>query len=293
MRIIIYLFILCAVPVIGFGQRSNSVVQSDDCYYYNVNWPDSLCLYWKAVTYINIDNQKALDTMRLYVEKYPFSTVAPGRTLSGLNKAGSITFDLWGSETGNSPHFWVEHYNWLVKIQPVNPERVYQKEVMLQLIGALDYIDWNAEANMLYNYSLIFGDDSSEVDLAWRTIRSIRETQERAGEDTTEFYILTFPLKPIQTAVKASEQLRNGQLFVLSNPFSDVLELKYILSNSAMVRMDVYDLLGRAVYSEGQAYKAEGEYVLTLQSKGWSSGSYYVRLSSPSGEVKTVKVVKE
>jgi hypothetical protein len=54
-----------------------------------------------------------------------------------------------------------------------------------------------------------------------------------------------------------------------------------------------YDLFLKAVYSEGQGYKPEGEHILSLQTKGWSPGSYYVRLSSPSGEVKTVKVVKE
>jgi hypothetical protein len=90
-----------------------------------------------------------------------------------------------------------------------------------------------------------------------------------------------------------AHETRLGELIATRNPFTDILELKYRLDKSAMVRVDVYDLLGRAVYSEGQGYKAEGEHVLSLQSKAWASGSYYVRLSSPSGEVKTVKVVKE
>jgi hypothetical protein len=98
--------------------------------------------------------------------------------------------------------------------------------------------------------------------------------------------------KPVSVSPATSERYL-GELIATRNPFTDILELKYRLDKSAMVRVDVYDLLGRAVYSEGQGYKAEGVHVLSLQSKAWASGSYYVRLSSPSGEVKTVKVVKE
>ena len=98
---------------------------------------------------------------------------------------------------------------------------------------------------------------------------------------------------PTGSVATTSGEPHLGDLIATRNPFTDILELKYRLDRSAMVRIDVYDLLGRAVYSEGQGYKAEGEHVLSLQSKSWSSGSYYVRLSSPSGEVKTVKVVKE
>jgi photosystem II stability/assembly factor-like uncharacterized protein len=86
----------------------------------------------------------------------------------------------------------------------------------------------------------------------------------------------------------------SGNLFTgFPNPFAEVLGLRYRLDKSAMVRIDIYDLLGRSVYSEGQGYKEEGENSLSLQTKDWASGAYYIRLSTPSGEVRTVKVIKE
>ncbi|HEY6171250.1 MAG TPA: T9SS type A sorting domain-containing protein, partial [Candidatus Kapabacteria bacterium] len=128
----------------------------------------------------------------------------------------------------------------------------------------------------------------------WRdTVRDSIATPLDTSKPTLEEIGLGILRGPTGSVAATSNKLHLGELIATRNPFTDILELKYRLDKSAMVRLDVYDLLGKAVYSEGQGYKAEGEHVLSLQSKSWSSGSYYVRLSSPSGEVKTVKVVKE
>jgi hypothetical protein len=47
------------------------------------------------------------------------------------------------------------------------------------------------------------------------------------------------------------------------------------------------------MYSEDHGNKAVGEHRLSLATSDWPTGSYFVRLSTPSGEVKTVKVMKE
>jgi hypothetical protein len=93
--------------------------------------------------------------------------------------------------------------------------------------------------------------------------------------------------------VGRTHDYRLGELLAISNPFNDVLDLKYRLIKNGLVKVDVLDILGRSIYSEGQGYKPEGEHVLSIQTLNWSSGSYYVRLSTPSGEIKTVMVIKE
>lgn len=93
--------------------------------------------------------------------------------------------------------------------------------------------------------------------------------------------------------VSQTRDYRLGELIAVRNPFTDALNLKYKLIRNGMVRIEVLDILGRSIYSEGQGYKPEGEHTLTIQTHNWSSGSYYVRLSTPSGEIKTVKVIKE
>jgi hypothetical protein len=93
--------------------------------------------------------------------------------------------------------------------------------------------------------------------------------------------------------VGRTHDYRLGELIAVRNPFNDVLDLKYHLIKNGLVKVDVLDVLGRTIYSEGQGYKPEGEHTLTIQTHTWSSGSYYVRLSTPSGEIKTVKLIKE
>jgi hypothetical protein len=101
-----------------------------------------------------------------------------------------------------------------------------------------------------------------------------------------------YPLSFVGVSPTANEP-RIGELIALINPFTDVLQLKYDLDKSSVVRIDLYDLLGRSMYSEEQGYKQDGQHTLSLQSKGWSPGSYFVRLSTSTGEVKTIKLLKK
>jgi hypothetical protein len=94
-------------------------------------------------------------------------------------------------------------------------------------------------------------------------------------------------------AVGRTHDYRFGELIAVRNPFNDVLDLKYRLIKNGLVKVDVLDILGRSIYSEGQGYKPEGEHTLSIQTNNLSSGTYYVRLSTPSGEIKTVKLIKE
>jgi hypothetical protein len=246
-------------------------------------------LYWKALTYYTVDNKMGRDSMRRYVEEHPFATLPPGQTLSALRWTGNFSRDL--AVISNEP--WIDNYNWLVTVQPLNQERRYQKEVMLNLISALGLIDWNAQCNMLYNYSIIFGDDSNDVNLAWQTIRSTRKTQERAGEDTTEFYIITFPLKPIQSTATPSTPVYTTELRVQANPFIENIALNVVVGSAIELQVDICDELGRVLYTKELGYQVKGSHNFTIETKSWSSGIYYVRLSTGRGEVKTVKVVKE
>jgi hypothetical protein len=47
------------------------------------------------------------------------------------------------------------------------------------------------------------------------------------------------------------------------------------------------------LYANALGYKPKGENQITITAAGWTSGTYYIRLSTASGEVKTVKVMKE
>lgn len=42
-----------------------------------------------------------------------------------------------------------------------------------------------------------------------------------------------------------------------------------------------------------QGYKPKGDNTSHFDTRTWTSGSYYIRMSTLGGEVKTVKVIKE
>ena len=98
---------------------------------------------------------------------------------------------------------------------------------------------------------------------------------------------------PQNSVSHATHESRLGELIATCNPFTDILELKYRLDKSAMVRIDIFDELGRSVYGEGIGYKPSGEYRITIAGSSWASGAYYARLSTSGGEVQTIKMIKQ
>jgi len=301
MRIIIYLFILCVVPVVGFGQSIQTIT--------DLSKEDCGSLFDKGHNY-GIDGmyQKEYDTLKKYVELCANIKIG--------NSKGEVAFTPLDGANGyrnNDENRHVEYREWIKSVLYLNLDTIYYCRAVSSIVTTLNYNppvgrDYKAmEAVMRYvvdsgKCKLRFTDIQDILNeihyyhhQIWRDSvqDSIATPFDTTGLPTIDDLGLSI-LRGLQNSVTpATNEPRLGELIATRNPFTDILELKYRLDKSAMVRIDVYDLLGRSVYSEGQGYKAEGEHVLSLQSKAWASGSYYVRLSSPSGEVKTVKVVKE
>ena len=81
---------------------------------------------------------------------------------------------------------------------------------------------------------------------------------------------------------------------VSGNPFKQTTEVVFNLSSMTYVTFAVYDELGRIVQGEdmGHVY-GPGRHQLPVDGKDLPSGVYYVRLSTPTGETRTLKLVKK
>jgi hypothetical protein len=249
--------------------------------------------------------QAGYDSARLFVELCPlFNKVTNGfNYTSTANEARS-------SDNGR----YEEYREWLKSVLYLNPSSEYYCADVGAIFNTMFWFDDEHGRHQngtcaIIKFLLEENKCPDATEYFINAYNATRQSQLKHWRDTVQDSLVT----PLDTTLPSLEDLglgilrgnpnkavspatsdqHLGELIATRNPFTDILELKYRLDKSGMVRIDVYDLLGRAVYSEGQGYKAEGEHVLWLQSKAWSSGSYYVRLSSPSGEVKTVKVVKE
>ncbi len=78
------------------------------------------------------------------------------------------------------------------------------------------------------------------------------------------------------------------------NPFKTETTLSFELNRMAYVTVEVFDPLGRKVWGDEHGYSLDkGIHTVHLDGAKFSSGTYYARISTGFGEVKTVKLVKQ
>ncbi len=77
------------------------------------------------------------------------------------------------------------------------------------------------------------------------------------------------------------------------NPFSKSTGVEFDLSQMAYVRVEVYDELGRMVQGDGNGHVYDqGLHIFSIDAQRWLPGTFYVRLSTGNGEVRSLKIVK-
>jgi hypothetical protein len=95
-----------------------------------------------------------------------------------------------------------------------------------------------------------------------------------------------------QNSVTAIEPISSNLIADFSavqNPFSDEVELHYKLNRENLTRLEIYDVLGREIWSDGQGYHSPGTAPsIKIDTKSWQAGTYYARLTTFSNETKTI-----
>jgi len=77
------------------------------------------------------------------------------------------------------------------------------------------------------------------------------------------------------------------------NPFNPVTVIRYELPNSATVKLQVFDVLGRVVATVVNERKEAGIYEVPFNASGLSSGTYFYRLQAGTFvETKKMMLVK-
>jgi hypothetical protein len=79
-----------------------------------------------------------------------------------------------------------------------------------------------------------------------------------------------------------------------TNPFSTATEIEYTLGNSAQVELSLFNALGQVVWSQpfGKVEDA-ATHKASIGGKGLQSGSYFLRVATLTGDVRTVKLIKQ
>ena len=250
---------------------------------------DSVYLYWLGEWYNGVCWKCMRDTMKMYVELHPFATHYPGEVLDAIGETDFAAANTSGPRRPQA----IDQFNWLIKMQPVNQERTYQYAIIDAMTGPLSEIDLNEEANMYYNWALMFP-DSETVREAWQSIHDIRHYQSEIPQDTTPFHILTFPLQPLPGGTSGvNKNQPNSVTFTIApNPAKENTVAEISTTNTGFFTIQLFDMLGKKIKDIYSGYIEAGNRKITIDMHDITQGEYFLRMGSPVG-VKTVKLVHE
>lgn len=217
------------------------------------------------------------------------------------------------------PNRFPIYREWLKKVLYLKKDSLYYCEDVISILTTMSYFDsvrgWDingaiAIARFLLDSHRCFsylGDinkriqsSRSEQYQTWQdTVTNPLLTpfsQDTANMPTLEDLDLQILRGPQYAAVKdaftPSSSKKILYLTVSENPFTTETTLKFGLSDGEYMRMDVYDPLGKTLFSDTRLCSV-GDNSWLLSSPNLPRGSMYVRLSTLGGEVKTVKLAKE
>ncbi|MDP4244125.1 MAG: hypothetical protein Q8921_15485, partial [Bacteroidota bacterium] len=85
---------------------------------------------------------------------------------------------------------------------------------------------------------------------------------------------------------------------VSENPLHDVTTLRFDLSDAEYVRVEVFDVMGNntpcpSLQKTGDGLFESGQHQIPIDFSRCASGTYYLRITLGTGEVRTIKLVKE
>lgn len=87
------------------------------------------------------------------------------------------------------------------------------------------------------------------------------------------------------------EEMADMEVYVYPNPFQQELEVKYTMKYSGTFSIQIFDMLGRQVISEGESREQPGTFQLKLSKQDLPDGVYYYKASTGSA-LQSGKLIK-
>ncbi len=247
---------------------------------------DSEWLYYEAQQWISVNNQFALDTMRLFVEQHPMDrTLIP----SALGYTDQIVALIADSGVYIVTQDWIDEYNWLASVYASDTAAWYESNVLLAMADAENYFNLNEDANLYWNISRLFpfaySTDSTEISF-------IRNFQHERNLDTTPFHVIQIPPVPYGSSYVTPSLAQNTTLSVAPNPANQTLTAYITTTFSAPATLEIYDALGQRVMALPSPRLQMGNNQFNFDCSTLAAGNYFLRLST--GEtVQTVRIAIE
>jgi hypothetical protein len=272
-------------------------------------------LYYSGKDYSYSNNKSDLrmgyDTLRFFIES---CAIVPN-VADGAPAWGAFSrIDKCVSDMDTTNIRWLEYREWLKKVLYLSDDSMYYCSDFNSMILTFIYlvpgkgVDYNGGIALI-DYVLEHNRCPDQT-LYWLNQRqSTRDYQVEIWKDTVTDSLKT-PLDtsavnidsigfsilrgPQHGAVKtySPSTIGFGELHASKNPFTDETTLETTISDAMMFRLEVFDVLGKQLYSENEFFSS-GDVRWKLDGKILPKGSLYVRVSTIGGGVKTIKLVKD
>ncbi len=255
---------------------------------------DTDYLFFEAMAWDGIDDQKALDTMRLFVERFPNYWIQNENVLAIEHTVG-FAASVAQKDTFYVVQDWIDEYNWLASVYSANTDtslwgRRFRSTVLVAMASSETYFDRNRAANLFWNAEQLFPNIKSSCDDA---INQIRTHQKQIPEDTTAWHKIQIPPLPYGAfAVPGTSVPSVVSLSVVPNPADKSLAAFVESPFAAPATLAIYDALGREVQRLPESRLQMGHNRLDFDCTSLPAGSYYLRLST-GGTVKTLRITIE
>ncbi len=271
----------------------------------NYDTDDCLNLFLNSLTYNDAHKYNmGYDTAKEYIEhcyseqgsENAFSTTTT--SVVGLYHQGTIII--------------MAYRDWLKKVLYYNPDSNYYCTDLLQYAETFEFKDENNKPEdykttlAIFKYLIdsaqcsILRNESKNVlkgyYLGWKdTVRDSLKTPFDTNYSSLDDLGQTF-LRSLARDVdvhKINSTVSLSELTAEKNPFTSEAVIHYITNAPTVAKLEVYDALGHMLWTNGQGYLEPGNHVASIDGSQWSSGTYYVRLVTLKGEIKTCKLIKE
>ncbi len=263
------------------------------------------------------------DTLKAFMEQCPLYPNSP----EGFNMLNGAIYQWSAGGAGR----WPDFLSWLKKVLYYNPDTAWYCGDVLDMLNAVQSIqasesicryilqsgkcpvlasDFQTTLNALIQNRHKLWLDSLQYSFDSTYGGSDYYWADSIGEDTlahpfTDTVVptlfqdsLQILLGPQYAGVSApspitSEALLSAQL--LENPMKDEIDISYEMGRTALVTMELRDVLGRSVPIANAKYQLEqpGDHNTTIPAPNLPPGTYYLRITTDAGDAITLKIVKE
>lgn len=253
------------------------------------------------------------DTLKAFIELCGDSKKSfPGVGLP-WHAFSSLSYCVQAMDTNNTRY--LEFREWLKKVLYLSLDSNYYCADVSSMFTTFNYftpgrgIDYNGEAAVM-DYLLNNARCPEQINSLLEGRAYLRERQVTIWRDTVKDSLKT-PLDTLAISIDSigfsilrgpqfgavrPSSIRNGfglsELKANRNPFKDETTLQTHIEDATVLKLEIIDLLGKSLFSESKFFVG-GNIHWVVNGKSLPEGSFYARLSTHEGDVRTIKLIKE